>query len=640
MLSELDRLAPDAPFLALGQTVLWDEPVKAGVVARARELGFPRPWVAGVHDTDYFAKLPGRASGPRFLLLPHNDTTTRALWSAAGEFSCLFGSETVVTRDDLHRAGMKIGKVERARPGLLDRITEAWGWRGLVDTTPEPVVVADLPLGAVFEALHAGFDWALAETAAIVEARSCPGAERRADELRALFCDADRLDPRRSLASYYRSLLPDLHRFVCPAAPPAAITATSELLRFNRATAHLPRFDLVRFFVRPETRERAIRAYDETVRGTEVYTLDRFGTGAIPFDLYVPGHGRGTLRLGTRGLVVMTPKPLFASVREPIGDLEDLAAVIEDAFGPDCVLIGKAIPLIGMLAAEFVFVFHAGGSGYLPRCRELHRRLASEGMIPRLNPILRVTYRPWDALATSCVWLRLPEPLRGPFGSEDVCAPGFARRWRTVAEEQERLLERLASLRRPLDLIRFLAEAVGKAWLEVAAEYEEIHRRSEALARELEAIKARKAGVVEAIRAAKRRRGELEREKGEHWRARIFEKEPTPEDWRRREEFGRAIEETIARVRALEREWRALQDAQDALVRSPDVQRDHERRRDIEVEAEIARGKLVRHAIVASRGLRRAGHRPAAWWFPLLSPDGAWFEATHATARYELEFLT
>ena len=59
-LEELERLAPGAPFLALGQTVFWDEPMKGGVVQTCRQLGVDRRFVAGVHDTDYFAKYPHR----------------------------------------------------------------------------------------------------------------------------------------------------------------------------------------------------------------------------------------------------------------------------------------------------------------------------------------------------------------------------------------------------------------------------------------------------------------------------------------------------------------------------------------------------------------------------------------------------
>src|SRR5688572_24087480 len=108
-LAELEKVAPEAPFLALGQTVFWDEPMKGGVALTSKRLGYSRKLVAGVHDTDYFAKLPHGPRQPgKFMVVPHNDTTTKGLWSAAGEFSRLFGSETVVSREILQSAGLRI----------------------------------------------------------------------------------------------------------------------------------------------------------------------------------------------------------------------------------------------------------------------------------------------------------------------------------------------------------------------------------------------------------------------------------------------------------------------------------------------------------------------------------------------------
>src|SRR5688500_5434441 len=89
VIRELHERYPNTPFLTLGQTVLWDEPVKAAFCRMLESYAPNAVMMAAVHDTDYFAKLSrveGEAAGrEKFVLLPHNDGDTRGLWSAAGE---------------------------------------------------------------------------------------------------------------------------------------------------------------------------------------------------------------------------------------------------------------------------------------------------------------------------------------------------------------------------------------------------------------------------------------------------------------------------------------------------------------------------------------------------------------------------
>lgn len=639
-LRQLAEVAPDAPFLALGQTIFWDEPMKAGIALASKRQGYSRRFVAGVHDTDYFAKLPsGRRQPGKFKAFAHNDTATKGLWSAAGEFSTLFGSETVVSRETLVQSGLKIEKLRRARPDLLDEATEAWGWRGVVSLDEAPPVSAELPLKPVFHELRSTFDWALDNALTSLTGESKRQAEELADELRTKLCDALEAESNPTLSSFYKHLLPEFYDFAAGTHVDLDVSTTTELLRFNQSTAHLPRFQLLDAFLNPKTKPIAAEGYDQAIQGSGLYGLSRFGTGAIPFDLVVPGKGRGTIRLGNRGLVIMTRQPLFASLKKPIESVAELAEVIERKFGPNCTLVGKAVTLIGMLAREFVFVFHEGASSYVKHSRKLHQTLNAAGLNLPMNPILRVRYQAWDGLQVACSWLNLPEPFQGPFATEELCAPSFAGRWRAVAEEQTKLLSKLGELKRPIDLIRFLETSVGGSWSCLAREYEGLHTELERLKQNVDSLTAERHAIYAQVKTLKAKRVELEQAKGDHFRAAIFEKSPSQTDLDQRDAYERDIEAVIQEIESARRQIQDLMRRQRDLAQAPDVMKVHDRRRSIELEAELKRMRLIRHAVISSKGLQNANLRPSAWWFPLVCPDGLWFRETVDAAQCYLEPL-
>lgn len=641
LLDDLQKVAGDAPFLALGQTVFWDEPMKGGVALAARRLGKPRRFIAGVHDTDYFAKLP---SGPRrpgkFKSLPHNDTTTKGLWSAAGEFSALFGSETVITREDLLRGGVRIERLTVNRPDYLDEATEAWHWKGIVSLDETAPITADVPLKQLMPELQATFDWAMHHSLRIVAGEGKKIATGLVDELRDAFCTAgDQVEG--SVADFYEAFLPTIYDFSANARVPIETDRTSRLLRFNRETCHLPRFAFLNLFIDPATRQIARQAYDEAISDrTGFYELARFGTGAIPFDLVIPGRGRGTIRIGTRGIVVNTPTPVFFTLKRPLTSVHELAELIEAKLGPNCTIVGKAVALIGMLAREFVFVFHEGASSYVRFSRKLHQILANAGYPQPVNPILRIRYDAWSALRVCCTWLRVPWALQGPFGTEELCAPSFASRWQQVGQEQERVLAKLGQLRRPVDLIEYLDGAFGGAWKALASEYRSLREQLAALERELNEIKSERRKLYQQGRNLRLRRVEAERAKGEHWRSCVFERNPSPEDLAERERLTAEVEAVLHARSQLDGRVLELRRRQKELVDDPEVRRIHDRRRSIEIEAELKRTRMIRDGIIASRGLEHANVRPSAWWFPLVSPDGLWFRETVDSAEYYLEPLT
>lgn len=634
---ELAKLAPDAPFLALGQTAFWDEPMKAGVALCSRAQGFSRRFVAGVHDSDYFAKHSGASKSGGYVILPHNDTTTKDLWSAAGEFSALFGSETVVTRELHLKAGAKLGKVIRERPGMLDEKTTAWGWRGVAyqgDSTP---VIAETPFAPLQNTLLKALDWAIDATLDRIPGCQAEEAKLQAERLRSLACDETERADVKTLSDYFRRMLPRLYEFAAGEPVDIETTVTTELLRFNRSTCGQPRFQILDLFLRPESCDEAKTAYNVTLKGSEIYTLDRFGSWAIPFDLVVPGHGRGTIRVAPKAIIIMTPVPLFITTKQPVKNVQDLAAAVERKFGDQCTLVGKAVTLIGMLAAEYVFVFHEGASGYVHHSRAFHQRLGDRA--PKLNPILRVKYNTWDALQECQKWLTLPEPFRRPFGADDLSTQSFAARWRMVKEEQSELLSEISHLRRPMDFVQFLAKKYSTGWSQPARRYAEMHEQLEQLHDQLAALKERKKLVRDRWKAANAQRNQLEHEKGRHWRATIFEKQPVRADLDQRAHFIELIRQTDEAILAIREEWRALDEEQKSLVRAPEILETHRQRRDLELELELKRLRLVHDAVTVSKGLVKAGYRPSSWWFPLLCPDGGWFRWTVSHAEYYLEPL-
>ncbi|MBS1717497.1 MAG: hypothetical protein JSS72_07175 [Armatimonadetes bacterium] len=640
-LEELKRQSPSAKLLALGQTVFWDEPMKVGVAIALQKLNTGQKFVAGVHDTDYFAKLPrGKMAKGEFKAFPHNDTKTKGLWSASAEFSALFGSETVITRESLASAGLRIAKLSKNDPDLLDSATEAWGWRGIValgDTAP---IAADVPLRGVFAELFSTLKWALDLSVQSFAPEDRAAAQERADQFLRLICDsAEAANQNASLTDWYRTLLSEIYRYLAGDDVDVHATVTTELLRFNSTTCDLPRFDLLKLFVDYRTREQVCEAYNEAIKGSGIFDLHKFGTGAIPFDAVIPGVGRGTIRLGTRGAVIETPKPSFLSFSKPIESLTEFAVALERKFGPDCVIVGKAVTLIGTLAREFSFVFHEGASPYVKNAIKFHAKLAEIGHPLELNPILRIRYEIWDALEGVDANFQLPDSIASAFPEEHISAKQFAGSWRATKDTQCQRLCDLGAARSSGDLIEKLVEYGHPEWQAVRGTYRELLEELKAMQEEIQRFRTERHAIYAQLREQKQNLANLEKEKGNHFRAEIFEKTPTPEALAKREEYGHRIHDLLAQNRQLLHEAKESLKRQEAYVRSEHVMQLHHRREEIERNAERERLEIIKVAITASKGLANANRRPSAWWFPLVSPDGEWFRRTIATAQCYLEPL-
>ena len=698
---------PDAPFLTLGQTVLWDEPVKAAFcrLCESLELSGQVPpgarVVAGVHDTDYFAKLEGLAIKTEpFAVLRHNDGDTRGLWSAAGELSALFGAEIVPSRADFTRENVAFARAADAYFGgaeaLLNQETDAPLWRAIVHTEPHAIISADVELRDILPALREQLRWGFRQTLNI---NGCapdfendePCAAR--DVARAILGWVEEfalLNAGASLSDLYRDLIPKIWRLVRGGTTCDLETTTSlDLFRFNAQTAGLPRFHFVDIFLNPATRELAKRCYNEALRGSGIYELDQFGPGALPFDVVVPGQGRGTLRLHDGNVIVETETPVEICQNCDPHSIGQLAALLEGHFGPNIALVGKAVSLISMLSAEFIFVFHEKASGYTSRTQKMNDAIRARGIELKLHPMLRLQYETWDALAGIEAEFELPPHLAKWWDNSRVAANEFAASWRDKCDECDALRAKLKACGKTEDLMDALAEIEGEKWRARQGEYETLRARLRWLREQIEPIKARRDELQEQAQVATKQAQSLEREKGDFFRAQIWPLREQIRDIRQaaaartnpldeagkprklskaeraqiaQQETGEAARETQLRAQIAQHEtqWRAFDarieaaragaraarsQAQNALQEQLQMEKSEAaaapraRIEALEAQAELARLLLVRDAIVASQSLRQNNVRPTAWWLPMVSPDGQWFDALATTARARIERL-
>lgn len=643
LLEDLRRKYPATKFLALGQTIWWDEPMKAALRLMLDEMRLGGTMLLGVHDTDYFAKTHVRtAGGSRFELMAHNDGTTKDLWSAAGEISRLFGSETFPTRHDYHRCHVPLKRLAQTHAEgadrFIDSVTEAWGWRGLVYTGSRDLIVHRLPLadmgGSIEQMLSYGFE---GTRESIVDGCCQEEARNLSERLLQMVADFRDANPATYLSNLYRRLLPTLYELMLGAPPKEVeVDCTGHLLILNPETACLPRFEFVDLFLKEETRALAARAYNEAVAGTEMYTLDKFGLGALPFDLVLPEYGRGTLRVTLRAIHVETRTPLRIPLRKPVTSIHDLAAVLTREFGDHVTLVGKAVALISMLAREFLFVFNEEGSAYVTRTRRMNETLRANGIPVDVHPIVRLKYHTWDQLAAAGATLSLPDHLASAFGQRQIPAEDFANRWRGVVSEQTGLLEEMRSLTRPRDLMAMLAKREGGQWAERLAAYERAKERQRALRDQAAALQAEVNVLYAELARVKAEIVATEAAKGAHFRSTT---EWTADTKGARADYSLRISGLLASRRSLLDRIAETKARRLSLERGPEALRLREEIDRIESEAGMARLRLVRAAILACSGLVHTEHRPAAWWLPMVDRTGRWFDRIARTTEVYLQPL-
>ncbi|MBM3473687.1 MAG: hypothetical protein FJX75_10505 [Armatimonadetes bacterium] len=637
---ELRRLG--VPLVAFGQTLFWDEASKA-VLRRLLDEHAPEVLLfAGIHDSDYFSKLHGRGrAGEGFVRWATNDWTHRSLWAAVAETTSLFGAETPPGVAELQAAGVPLRLLAALSSDemddFLDSATAAYGWRGVAQLGATNQIARDVRVAEAGEALCELLEWGLRETLGLLAERGARrAAETKAEallhRLRAAIAEMQHTTVselyRRLIAQFYADLLGYESDRIIP-------TTTCEYLAFNRETCMRARFQPVQAFLCHRVGICARETYNDAVAGQGMYGLDEFGEGAVPFDLIVPGRGRGTLRVLDREVrAEFSREPLSIPTDERVCFIEDLAALVEEAVGTKAAIAGKALLGPVMFCGEAILVLHEGASAYVPRTRLWLSRLNSSCGSLRTYPILRLRQHAYDALSAAQATLRLPQHLAAAFDKPQISAAEFGRRWQSVIQEQECLLKRLAQARSVSALLAIIAEQNGGVWRDVAAELVAARELLSEAGAQIRARLGRLAEIRSAERRARRRRAEVEQRSGE-----LRAREQEGGDPEAREALRQLLGVMSEEIRLRESRRAELRQEIADLAHSPPVQAARKRIAEIAAQAERERLALARRALLV-RHMEIGDRRPTSWWFGVVDPSGAWFEEAVRRADVYLQDLS
>lgn len=638
--AELRRL--NVPLVAFGQTVFWDEASKA-VLRRLLDEHAPGILMfAGIHDSDYFSKLHGRGRiGEGFVLRANNDWTNRGLWAAVGETTSLFGAEAPPSVVELQAAGVPLKQMAAQAPegvdAFLDAATAAYGWRGVAQLGSPEQIARDVLVRDAGESLYRLFKWGLDETLALLADRE--QRRRAAAEASMLL---DRLSrtmedmTEATVSELYQRLITEHYADLLGTRSDRILaTATCDYLRFNRQTCIRARFQALQAFLCRTVAICARETYNDAVEGLGMYDLEQFGEGAIPFDLVVPGLGRGTLRvLDGEVRAEFASGPLSIPTSERVCMVEELAGLLEETVGPNAAIVGKALLGPVMFCSEAILVLHEGASAYVPRTSLWLSRLNNSCGSLRTYPILRLRHHAYDALVGAKVIFRLPEHLAAAFGAQQVTAEEFGHRWKSVAHEQERLLKRLAQARSAAELLAVIAEQSGAKWGQVADDLASARQTLRTAGEQIEQIRQKLLAIRCAERRARRRRAELEARSGQLRRQELQSGDSEP-----RQALRRLISAITEDIRCRESRRAELRQEIADLANSPAVQSARKRIKEITEAAERERLALARRALLV-RHMEVGDRRPTSWWFPVVDPSGAWFEEAVRRAEVYLEDLS
>ncbi|MGD9498042.1 MAG: hypothetical protein AB7Y46_17200 [Armatimonadota bacterium] len=610
----IKHLAADGvPCLALGQTVFWDELLKAMIAAAARKHAPALKMVAGAHDTDYFSKLPadGQVNGG-FSLQPRDDYRTSQMWAAVAETSAVLGCEYPVLRSVLRAAGVPLQRLAQRHPRgprqFYHEATAAWGWRGVANHSHDRTVACDISAMAVAPTVRELMDWAAENSRQVLlDERSRETADRLIGLVEG-FIDLCRSQAgERTLTDLYLCLLGGFyHVLLGDLVDQVEITASTELFLFTPETVDRPRFDVVDIFLDPATRDIACRAYNAVMGHSGIYTLDQFGEGAIPFDIVICGRGRGTVRvLGERAIFDLPEGQVEAQADREITDRATLLEAAANKFGCMLRLVGKAVVLPTMLSREFTMVLLEHGSIYLPQTHRFVRLLRRAGIELDLHPIARLHLETWDAMAAAEARLCLPHHLERFFDEREVTTRQFASEWRRAVARARVVIERLGAARAPEEILEQLLAAGD---------------RVEELAREFQAVAAARRASGEQIQALRAQSQALWIQIKRLLRAAEAAQQPPPAD-------------KVGALRALRQEvvTRIME-----LANAEEHQRLQTRYHELLLDIQYRKLHVLADAH-RTMSLELSNYRPPWWWFPAVDPSGAWLRRLAETATMRLE---
>jgi hypothetical protein len=369
-----------------------------------------------------------------------------------------------------------------------------------------------------------------------------------------------------------------------------------------------------------------------------MYPLSQFGDGATPFDVCVPGKGRGTLFVHSDRIEI--DFDVRETIYGSVCNTHQLAEILEAAGYEDSCIVGKAVALLPMLGAEYTIAFHEGASGYSHLSSRFVANIRAAGLpLPEQYPIIRIGLDAWSALsAAPPVTFKLPAPLAQAVGRPSIDADDIALCWNKALSWETARLSELKAIRSPRTLANHLAGSEGQPW---CTHYKRLTEVDEAIMAHAEATQPERDSIAKMrgeLHALRQQRTRLEAAKGADFRARggVLDRATVA---LRASTFDVPLAALDANIHALHLARRASRRALRSVENSADVKALRAERAELVGTFETRRAELAANALRVIHGLPHAGARPSSWWFPLVDPSGAWYRKMISDATLRLEAL-